>query len=288
MTDLPTDPVEPGADAAHPGIETLADLAEELLAPAAAATVRAHLAHCPECADTLAALAEVTALLADAPVEPMPAEVALRIDAALAAEPLPGPRPPAAQAPDTRSPSGPLPSAGTGPGRESAGPRGRSDRSSRPAAARPRRRRLLLAAAACLAVLGLGGAGLALSGAGRPQTTAVEAGQRPLGAAGPEFTADGLPEQIHHLLPAEGPAAQPHASAQQNEAGALPDCVQQVLGPSGQPPLLIAHGSYQGAPVDVYVLRIPADPTRLNVLLLTPGCTTAAATVRLQEQVPAR
>ncbi|MDH6143191.1 hypothetical protein P3T35_005220 [Kitasatospora sp. GP30] len=279
MTNQTPDPVEPAADASHPDVETLADLSEDLLAPAEAAALRTHLAGCPECADTLAALTEVAALLAADPVEPMPAEVALRIDAALAA----------AQPPSTPS----APPAAAAPGRGTAGPPARSDRSSRPGGARSRRRRLVLAVAGCLAALGLGATGLVLSQQGGSQPTAASAiapnpeQQHPLSVAGPEFTAAGLPEQIDRLLPS-GSGGQPHASAQQS-GGGLPDCVQQsVTGHQGETPLLITHGGYRGAPVDVYVFRLADDPGRLDVFLLTPGCTTAPAAVQLEQQIPAR
>jgi hypothetical protein len=296
MTNQTPDPVEPAADASHPDVETLADLSEDLLPEAEAAALRTHLAGCPECADTLAALTEVAALLAADQVPPMPADVALRLDAALAdAQPPSAPSP--TSAPGT--PGTPHPAAA--PSRAAAGPPTRSDRGSRPAGARPRRRRrLVLAAAACLAALGVGTAGLALSGQSslRPAAAsgaaqAVE-GQRPMSATGPQFTAAGLPEEIQRLLPPSpgAGAAQPHSTTRQDEsapaAGRLPDCVERaVTGHAGESPLVVAHGGYQGAPVDVYVFRLAADPTRLDVFLLTPGCTTAPATVLLQQQIPA-
>ncbi|TQF04299.1 hypothetical protein E6W39_21315 [Kitasatospora acidiphila] len=291
MTNQTPDPVEPAADASHPDVETLADLSEDLLAPAEAAALRTHLAACPECADTLAALTEVAALLAAEPVEPMPAEIALRIDAALAAaQPPSAPNTP--NTPNTPStPSAPPPAATAGRG--TAGPPARSDRSSRPGGARSRRRRLVLAVAGCLAALGLGATGLVLSQQGGSQPTAASAvgpnpeQQHPLSVAGPEFTAAGLSEQIDRLLPS-GSGGQPHASAQQS-GGGLPDCVQQsVTGHQGETPLLITHGGYRGAPVDVYVFRLADDPGRLDVFLLTPGCTTTPAAVQLEQQIPAR
>ncbi|SEK71942.1 hypothetical protein [Streptacidiphilus jiangxiensis] len=72
---------------AHPEIELLAEHAEELLPPEQSAELAAHLDSCPECAETYAALAELTSLLGDEPTPgPMPDDVAARIDAALAAE----------------------------------------------------------------------------------------------------------------------------------------------------------------------------------------------------------
>ncbi|MFD0329660.1 zf-HC2 domain-containing protein [Streptacidiphilus monticola] len=73
-------------NAGHPDTDTLADYAEELLAPDAAAVLEAHVSSCPDCTATLAALAELSDLLADQPVPWMPEDVARRIDDALAQE----------------------------------------------------------------------------------------------------------------------------------------------------------------------------------------------------------
>ncbi|MFI8856667.1 anti-sigma factor family protein [Streptomyces prasinus] len=74
----------------HPGIEEISDLTEGLLPPARDTAVRRHLDDCAFCADIRASLEEIRGLLGTVP-EPsrMPAEVASRIDAALAAESLP-------------------------------------------------------------------------------------------------------------------------------------------------------------------------------------------------------
>ncbi|WP_457033085.1 anti-sigma factor family protein, partial [Kitasatospora sp. P5_F3] len=74
-------------EAGHPDVELLADLAEDLTDPAELPLLQAHLAGCAECTDTYAALAEVRELLgAVEDFPPLPAELADRIDAALAVE----------------------------------------------------------------------------------------------------------------------------------------------------------------------------------------------------------
>ncbi|MEV7597682.1 hypothetical protein AB0O91_09910 [Kitasatospora sp. NPDC089797] len=173
---------EPGRAHAHPTVEKLADLAEGLVEPAAAAdALHRHLAGCAECRETVDALAEVQALLGAVEPEPMPADIAARLTAALAEEAhatadhtaehaeshaeehapenapegprgapaaahrsaTPGPAARSLQAPSTPSAPPSRPAAASGPGR-----------------ARPRRRRfaLLLGTAAALAAVGLGGA----------------------------------------------------------------------------------------------------------------------------------
>jgi hypothetical protein len=73
---------------AHYDYDTLADLAEGLLEDDRAASVNAHLETCAECRDRSADLADVSRILAQAHVPSMPAELASRIDSAIAAESL--------------------------------------------------------------------------------------------------------------------------------------------------------------------------------------------------------
>ncbi|MGI5166123.1 hypothetical protein ACQEU3_17360 [Spirillospora sp. CA-253888] len=73
---------------AHLDHDTLADLAEGLLEDDQAASVNAHLESCADCRDRSADLADVSRILAEAPVPPMPADLASRIDSAIAAESL--------------------------------------------------------------------------------------------------------------------------------------------------------------------------------------------------------
>ncbi|MEV5573636.1 hypothetical protein AB0L06_26655 [Spirillospora sp. NPDC052269] len=72
----------------HLDYDTLADLAEGLLEDDLAASANAHLDTCAECRDRSADLADVSRILAEAPLPSMPAELAERIDSALAAESL--------------------------------------------------------------------------------------------------------------------------------------------------------------------------------------------------------
>ena len=70
----------------HPDDETIAAFREDLLPARKAARIATHLAECPRCAEVDAQLAAVTAALARTPTPPMPASLAARLDAALAAE----------------------------------------------------------------------------------------------------------------------------------------------------------------------------------------------------------
>ncbi|MFH8881894.1 anti-sigma factor family protein [Streptomyces californicus] len=71
----------------HPEVSEISDLIEGLLRPSRTAEVRQHLAECDLCAETHDSLEEVRGLLAAMPApDPMPEDIAARIDAALAAE----------------------------------------------------------------------------------------------------------------------------------------------------------------------------------------------------------
>lgn len=85
----------PTADTAqHPEVSEISDLTEGLLAPSRTAEVQQHLAQCDLCSEIRDSLEEIRGLLGAMPdPEPMPEDIAARIDAALAAEAAP-PRPP--------------------------------------------------------------------------------------------------------------------------------------------------------------------------------------------------
>lgn len=70
---------------AHPDLERLAELEEGLLDSADADRVAEHVTDCAHCQDQQAQLTRTRALLGGLPDEPMPADIAARLDAALAA-----------------------------------------------------------------------------------------------------------------------------------------------------------------------------------------------------------
>ncbi|MFG3282784.1 hypothetical protein [Streptomyces sp. NPDC048111] len=73
----------------HPDVSEISDLTEGLLPPTRSADLRRHLQGCALCADVQASLEEIRDLLGTLPgPQRMPADVAGRIDAALAAEAL--------------------------------------------------------------------------------------------------------------------------------------------------------------------------------------------------------
>ncbi|MFB7632457.1 anti-sigma factor family protein [Streptomyces sp. NPDC056149] len=73
----------------HPEVAEISDLTDGLLSPSHTAELRDHLAGCALCEDVYASLEEIRGLLGSLPGPTrMPADVAERIDAALAAEAL--------------------------------------------------------------------------------------------------------------------------------------------------------------------------------------------------------
>ncbi|MET8699303.1 hypothetical protein ABZW10_10600 [Kitasatospora sp. NPDC004723] len=296
MTAPPSSP-DPAADA-HPSVDELADLAEDLLPPADTDALRGHLTGCADCRETVDALAEVRLLLAEDEPPAMPADVVSRIDAALvaaaaqdAAVPSPSSSvPPAPPAPPTAPPA--RPAAATGPGRT----------------ARPRRRRtLLLGSAAALLVLGLGGAFLSLSTPSPKQDSTVAANAAaPSGSAaakadpapdGTVYREEQLTAQVRELLaetagrpvlptkpsggagadtgsaPADGSdvSAAPPAEGGQGLSGggrSAPACPP----PSTAALLATGRGSYAGTPAELLVYALPGRSDQLDVYLRSADC----------------
>ncbi|MFC1417583.1 anti-sigma factor family protein [Streptacidiphilus cavernicola] len=272
----------------HPSVETVAEYLEDLLPPADAAQLGAHLADCADCAETLAALREVSALLEASPAPVLPDDVAVRIDAALAAQALldaapdPGPGP---AAPKPLKTPGAADDASTAPGgpRGAAAPAGTAPGGARPPAGPGRGRsrgwRRAVLGLAALAVVGVIGTAIVQSGGGAVQTSgtaksasgtgaqppsaAVAAGIPSLGA----LTEAKLPQQLKPLLlpgtaglhpqVQTGTANAPAASAGPAD---LPSCVLTAVGRTGQEPLGVGRGVYAGTPVFALVYTDPAHP----------------------------
>ncbi|MFI6447605.1 hypothetical protein [Kitasatospora sp. NPDC050543] len=301
----------------HPSVEELADLSEGLVeSPRTAQALRTHVTGCPDCRDTLAALTEVQELLGSAPAPAMPEDLAERLDAALAAEAA-ARATGATRAADTGpspAPSAPAPSTGGRPAAAArTSPPGRPEAVTGPPAraGRRRRARVLLGTAAALAAFGLGALLLrpapqhqdALSSsvpATAPASGGSAAAQQPSDAgaqhpavAGHVYREDTLAAQARQLLagragtpeqPAQNPAQQPTDGRPQLGAGAGSPCA-----PAGAGALLaIDHGTFDGAPVDVLVYAVPADPDLLSVVLTVPGCPAGPESVLLRSTVPAR
>ena len=288
----------------HVTPDVLADLQAGLLHDRAERAAREHVADCPDCRAHLEVLAAIPGRLAAAgTVEPIPADVASRIDAALAAA--------AAAPPDVAAAPTIVPLQGATASH-------RRDRSS------PRGLRLLQAAAVLVVILGLGalavsaihggsnGSGAATAGA------ADSAGGRsapqaafPVTASGRDWTATSLTAAVPRLVagslspviargPLAGdalksisgaggasaspsgsenaPAAAPQFAA--NAAGrlaggnALAECIATLV-PGGATPLAVDLATYQGKSAAVILLPGLAGPDRVDIWVVPPDCSSA-------------
>ncbi|MQS13198.1 hypothetical protein F7Q99_13125 [Streptomyces kaniharaensis] len=304
MTAPFSSPGSPDSPESHPPTDQLADLAEGLIDDAdAAEALHRHLAGCAECRETADALREVQALLGEVETPPMPADVAARLDAALADEQASRAeaRREAADRPQEapgRTAGAPTPAAPSRPATTPAAPPARPVGATGPGRSRSRRRRfgLLLGAAAALAAIGLGGALLyptdsgstgASVSAGAP--TATDAGhsitaEHALGA-GTAYRDDQLAAQIQQLLARSGgtaeataggpgkPSAAPAEGQQGLTAQTAPQTAPRTCPAPAEGTLLATdHGSYTGAPVDVLVYAVPGKPGVVDVYLRSPDC----------------
>ncbi|MFG2826613.1 anti-sigma factor family protein [Streptomyces sp. NPDC048434] len=288
----------------HPEVSEISDLTDGLLSPSRSADVRHHLAGCPLCDDVYASLEEIRALLGTLPGPiRMPADVAGRIDAALAAEALLDARTPAAgarvsretatatvavsretdDAPPSRSmpttrPTG-RPRRSSGPGRPS--PRGRSSRSRRWP-------RILLGSAAAAAVFSFGG--LLIQNAAVDGT---QAGHHGRATATPEKTTEGaaaltaasLGSHVHDLLASKGSHKSPDIgtrtfpeSTLRGGADTIPSCVRLGTGRT-EAPLASSHTRYQGKDAYLVVLPDPSDAKRVSAYVVSSSCVSATPPV---------
>ncbi|MFF0746783.1 hypothetical protein ACFYVL_41015 [Streptomyces sp. NPDC004111] len=269
----------------HPDVAEISDLAEGLLSPSRTEDVRQHLDGCELCADVELSLEEIRGLLGTLPgPSRMPADVAGRIDAALAAEALLNstapdtadearsvsretsqsePRPVApASVPDR--PSGHA-RAATGPGRAS---------SRRP------RRRAVWGAVLGTAALGLGVL-LVQSFQAGPTSTGKDAAAS---AQSQQFSGAPLQDQVQILAGNSRPGAlttpreknAPSLDVQENTPSAkkafnVPSCIQQGTGRT-EAPLGSEQGTYEGKQAFLLVLPHPSDSSQVQAYVVDAAC----------------
>ncbi|MCD2465744.1 zf-HC2 domain-containing protein [Streptomyces sp. NPDC056269] len=285
----------------HPDVSEISDLTEGLLSPSRSAAVRRHLDGCPLCADVRTSLDEIRGLLGTLPGPPrMPAEIAGRIDAALAAEALLNATTQKSDAPVSRETS-PVPAAAAPAdssaraadrpaGRGADRPAGRSGAATGPGRAGTSRRRRI----ALLSTLGAAfgavvlGTSLYLSQAGNV-TAGGEAGDTKkadtvAGAAVSPFSGSPVEDRVHALLTEDRSAGTPRGigpesmsaetesrAPQRNRDTAVPGC---VLAGTGRSDAVLTHeqGEYQGKPAYLLVLTDPADSSRVQAYVVDATC----------------
>ncbi|MEO3972787.1 hypothetical protein [Streptomyces sp. CAU 1734] len=278
----------------HPDVSEISDLTEGLLPPSQSADLRQHLEQCELCADVQASLEEIRGLLGTLPGTPrMPADIAERIDAALAAEALLDATAPVEQADVSRETSPTVPR--QGPGREPghpAGadrPAGRSRGTTGPGRTRSARRR----SAVITGIIGVAAAGLGVvffqglpgfggdGGATKSLDVSAEAQ-----SSVPQYDAPDLKHRVKELLAdtASPRAAElekkrvlggDSATPQLKSATDVPPCVQRATGRTDAP-LASEDGQYEGEHSYLVVLPHSSDRHRVQAYVVAAECASAA------------
>ncbi|MGW1722601.1 anti-sigma factor family protein [Streptomyces sp. NPDC002306] len=279
--------------AGHPDVAEISDLTEGLLPPSRTAEVRRHLDGCELCADVRASLEEIRGLLGTLPGAPrMPAEVASRIDAALAAEALldataPNAAGASVSLPVARStvgvdgsthvsretsatadrPAGHARTPSTGPGRKN----GRR---------RAHRKVTILGTAFAAAALGLGA--VLLSSLWNDSTPGNSAGGHQT-ATVDTFSEGTLERRVATLLLTQnstgtrnphglGVTSNPPTSGPKVlRVPTVPSCVQEGIG-RDDAALATEEGVYQGTEALLVVLSNPSDTDRVTVYIVDATC----------------
>ncbi|MEU3707899.1 hypothetical protein AB0E82_37130 [Streptomyces anulatus] len=299
--------------AQHPEVSEISDLSEGLLSPSRAAEVRQHVAGCDLCSEVRDSLEDVRDLLGTMPApEPMPEDIAARIDAALAAEARP--TAPVVDEPgvvsrettpveDTTTDRATSESASRSIGAPAPSrPAGRSSASTGPGRrpARRRRRAVVLGTAFGAAVIGMSVFFLqSIAPSGDSSKTAADSGVSAAESSGHTYADGTLESQVQDLLGGrasqESPGAKkvpPGADTKSTSEAVTPDteasrsplkapavvvppCVQQATGRT-TPALALDEGTYQGTDAYLVVFPHPNDPSRVQAYVVAASCVDTA------------
>ncbi|MFE7142022.1 anti-sigma factor family protein [Streptomyces sp. NPDC057644] len=299
--------------AQHPEVSEISDLTEGLLSPSRAAEVRQHLAECDLCTEVQDSLEEIRGLLGTMPApEPMPDDIAARIDAALAAEARPaGPTEDepvvvsretttGEEATTSRTASGSTSVSGsaTAPDR----PAGRSSAATGPGRrpGRRRRRTVVLGTAFGAAVIGMSVFFLqSVAPSGDAAKSVTDGGVSAADSSAPAYADGTLEAQVQDLLGDEAsqkspgvkkvppeadtksssealtPEAEPSRSPMKAPVVAVPPCVQKATGRT-TPALALDEGTYRGTDAYLVVLPHASDSSRVQAYVVASSCVDTA------------
>ncbi|MFJ2632620.1 hypothetical protein ACIO6U_11795 [Streptomyces sp. NPDC087422] len=269
---------------AHPEVAEISDLAEGLLRPERATEVTEHIAGCSLCADVRDSLEEIRGLLGTLPgPQRMPADIAGRIDAALAAEALLDATTPDVPRGTSRPSPKPAPTPTHVPRGTSTGPDGHASGSAGPGRTGRRWRRGLLVAASAVVVVGLG---VTIYHVGDDTTSQSDATASSKKA---DTVADPIAVQVRELL---DEAAPNHAAGESDSPmlsgpgvsseGAtmspdravptIPPCVLKATQRTG-PALAAERESFHGTDSYLVVLPHPSDASAVDAFVVSAACT---------------
>ncbi|MFD3454037.1 hypothetical protein ACFWVC_17905 [Streptomyces sp. NPDC058691] len=272
----------------HPEVAEISDFTEGILPPQRSASIRGHLDGCPLCADVRTSLEEIRGLLGTLPGPPrMPADIAGRIDAALAAEALLD-----STAPDVSRETSSVTRAtpvsretSSGAGRGPDGHSGTATGPGRPAA-RSRRRwhKGLVLTVSAMAVLGLGGLSAALLETSSGQYGSSADTKDSAAAAGESDdrseATDPLRSQVQELLTATATnriQGKPNAQSPLMDVnGVPPACVLRAIDrPDDAKPLASRRGTDEGPDSYLVVLPHPGDRSLVDAFVVDASCASA-------------
>jgi len=284
--------------AGHPDVAEISDLTEGLLPPSRTADVRRHLDECELCADVYTSLEEIRGLLGSVPGPTrMPADVAGRIDAALAAEALlNATTPDGTDTPALVDASRPTDDAGdsTHVSRETSATADRPAGHSRASTTGPgrkqrkrggRRRVAILGTVFTVAALGFGSVLLTSLNDGKPPASEAQ-GQKPADT----FSEAKLEGQVTGLLKSQGSGSGSHAPHSFGVEGGtnqpkifkeptVPDCVRNGIGRT-DPALAAKEGTYKGKDVLLVVMTDTSASNKVTAYLVDASCVSHASAAK--------
>ncbi|MBC2908031.1 hypothetical protein [Streptomyces cupreus] len=276
--------------AGHPDVTELSDLTEGLLPTSRSADVRRHLDECELCADIYASLEEIRGLLGTLPGPPrMPADVAGRIDAALAAEALLSATAPE-EAEGTTLPAVLSVSQGARVSRETSVTADRPTGHARTSTAGPgrkdrrragRRRIAVLGTVFTVAALGLGSVLLSSLNDG---SSGGPEGEGEQSTASDTFAASTLEQQVSDLLaekstgedrtPRNSMGVESAPDSKKNHVfkqPTVPGCVQEGIG-RNDTALVTEEGTYEGTKALLVVLPDASDTGKVTAYIVATAC----------------
>lgn len=267
----------------HPDVSEISDLAEGLLSPTRTADVRQHLDACALCTEVRASLEEIRGLLGTLPgASRMPADIAGRIDAALAAEALLDATAPEEQMHVSRETTPAIPQTDPAPADR---PSGHPRAATGPGRGRQtRRRRAVLGAVFGAAAVGVSVLLLqslpstySASDSSAPKEATVTA----LDSDKQDLSGPGLQNRVQALVAGGGTSdrlfegSKDNGDARVQGAGTpqatAPPCIQKGTGRT-ETPIAVEEGQYKGQSAYLVVLPHSTDAKQVQAYVIDAGC----------------
>ncbi len=272
----------------HPDVSEISELTEGLLSPSRSAELRRHLDSCELCADVHASLEEIRGMLGTLPGPVrMPADIAGRIDAALAAEALLESTTPDTGVHVSRETTPGSPVAET---KSADRPAGHARGATGPGRPRPVRRRRTAVLGAIFGVAAAGVSVLLLqtlqSSGGNDAGTSQEASVSSTAGDSPDFAAADLKSRVQSLVADTPPRnntkidkgktfgaekTPPSQAPRTDMAPDVPPCIQKGTGRTDSP-IAVQQGEYKGDNAYLVVLPHASDTQQVQAYVIDADC----------------